>query len=54
MYIAELKIENFRLFGEEADAALLELRPGLTAIVGENDSGKNGYRRCTATGVGYT
>ena len=40
MYIAELKIENFRLFGEEADAALLELRPGLTAIVGENDSGK--------------
>ena len=40
MYISELKIENFRLFGEGEDAALLRLRPGLNAIVGENDSGK--------------
>ena len=40
MYISELRIENFRLFGEGEDAALLRLRPGLTAIVGENDSGK--------------
>lgn len=40
MYISELKIENFRLFGEGESAALLRLRPGLTAIVGENDSGK--------------
>lgn len=40
MYISELKIENFRLFGEGENAALLRLRPGLTAIVGENDSGK--------------
>jgi putative ATP-dependent endonuclease of OLD family len=40
MYISELKIENFRLFGEDENAALLRLRPGLTAIVGENDSGK--------------
>ena len=40
MYIAELKVENFRLFGEGENAALLKLRPGLTAIVGENDSGK--------------
>lgn len=40
MYISELKVENFRLFGEGENAALLRLRPGLTAIVGENDSGK--------------
>lgn len=40
MYISELKVENFRLFGEGENAALLTLRPGLTAIVGENDSGK--------------
>ena len=40
MYISELKIENFRLFGENENAALLKLRPGLTAIIGENDSGK--------------
>ena len=40
MYISELKVENFRLFGEGENAALLSLRPGLTAIVGENDSGK--------------
>ncbi len=40
MYIAELKVENFRPFGEGTDAALVKLRPGLTALVGENDSGK--------------
>jgi putative ATP-dependent endonuclease of OLD family len=40
MYISELKVENFRLFGEDENAALLRLRPGLTAIVGENASGK--------------
>ena len=40
MYISELRVENFRLFGEGEHAALLKLRPGLTAIVGENDSGK--------------
>lgn len=43
MYISELKIENFRLFGEGENAALLRLRPGLTAIVGENDSGKTAF-----------
>lgn len=40
MYIAELKVENFRIFGEGDAAARLQLRPGLTALVGENDSGK--------------
>lgn len=40
MYIAQVKIENFRIFGEAANALILELQPGLTALVGENDAGK--------------
>lgn len=40
MYIAELRVENFRCFGEGEHAFVLRLRPGLTALVGENDSGK--------------
>lgn len=40
MHIAEIKIENFRLFGSADSAFLLPLNPGLTALVGENDAGK--------------
>jgi putative ATP-dependent endonuclease of OLD family len=40
VYISEIKIENFRLFGEGESAFVLPLKPGLTAIVGENDAGK--------------
>lgn len=40
MFLAELRIENFRLFGEGEQALVIPLRPGLTALVGENDSGK--------------
>jgi len=40
MYIAELRIENFRCFGEETAALTLHLKAGLTALVGENDTGK--------------
>lgn len=40
MYLSKLKIENFRLFGEGPFSGVLQLRPGLTALVGENDSGK--------------
>ena len=40
MYLAELHIENFRIFGDGPNALTLVLRPGLTALVGENDSGK--------------
>ena len=40
MYIAELTIENFRCFGEGSQALTLHLSPGLTALVGENDTGK--------------
>lgn len=40
MYIAEIRIENFRLFGADDKAFKLALAPGLTALVGENDAGK--------------
>jgi putative ATP-dependent endonuclease of the OLD family len=40
VFISEVRIENFRLFGAGAEAFVLELKPGLTALVGENDSGK--------------
>lgn len=40
MYIAEIRIENFRLFGSADSAFVLPLNPGLTALVGQNDAGK--------------
>lgn len=40
MFLAELRIENFRMFGEGAQAFTISLKPGLTALVGENDTGK--------------
>ena len=40
MYIAELRIENFRCFGDGDHALTLLFSPGLTALVGENDTGK--------------
>ena len=38
MYLAELTIINFRSFGPSG--MKLKLKEGLTALVGENDSGK--------------
>lgn len=40
MFLSEIHIENFRLFGSGEEALTLTLRGGLTAIVGENDCGK--------------
>ena len=40
MYLSKLTIENFRCFGEGPKCFDLSLRRGLTALVGENDSGK--------------
>lgn len=43
MYLSEVFIENFRIFGAEEDGTHLRLtlRPGLNVLVGENDSGKS-------------
>jgi putative ATP-dependent endonuclease of OLD family len=40
MFLSQLRIENFRSFGEGKNALTLAFNPGLTAIVGENDTGK--------------
>lgn len=40
MFLSKIIIENFRRFGEGANRFELTLRPGLTALVGENDAGK--------------
>lgn len=40
MYISKISIENFRCFGEAPNHFVLPLQPGLTALVGENDTGK--------------
>ncbi|MFC3801026.1 ATP-dependent endonuclease [Cohnella sp. GCM10012308] len=40
MYLSELKIENFRMYGEGDQSFVLPLHPGLTALIGENDAGK--------------
>lgn len=40
MYISHIRIENFRLFGAATNAFELSLKPGITALVGENDAGK--------------
>ena len=40
MYFSELRIENFRMFGEGDQKFVVRLNRGLTALVGENDAGK--------------
>jgi len=40
MYLSKITIENFRCFGEGSKCLELPLTPGLTALVGENESGK--------------
>ncbi len=41
MYLSKMAIENFRCFGEGTNRFELSLRPGLTTLVGENDTGKS-------------
>jgi len=40
MYLSKITIENFRCFGEPPNHFELLLQSGLTALVGENDTGK--------------
>jgi putative ATP-dependent endonuclease of OLD family len=41
--LAEIRIENFRTFGEGDAAFRLTLPAGIAALVGENDSGKTAF-----------
>lgn len=40
MYLSTITVENFRCFGDGPNRLELSLKPGLTALVGENDAGK--------------
>lgn len=40
MYLSRITIENFRCFGKGDKQFELRLKPGLTALVGENEAGK--------------
>ncbi|MFE2729256.1 ATP-dependent endonuclease [Kitasatospora sp. NPDC059327] len=64
MYLARVQAENFRIFGGPAtdsdpgSALDLTLRPGLSVLVGENDSGKSAVidaiRLCLTSNADFT
>jgi len=41
MYLSQLTIRNFRQFGADDAELSIDLQPGVTALVGRNDSGKS-------------
>ncbi|WP_122390341.1 ATP-dependent nuclease [Pseudomonas savastanoi] len=41
MYLSALRVQNFRQFGADANALVIEFNRGVTALVGENDAGKS-------------
>ena len=41
MYLSELILRNFRQFGEGTTELRINFQPGVTALVGQNDSGKS-------------
>lgn len=41
MYLTELTVQNFRQFGEGPAELQIKFQPGVTALVGRNDSGKS-------------
>lgn len=54
MYLSKLRIENFRCFGEGENKFELSLHPGLTTLVGENDTGKSAIIDCLRLVLGTT
>ena len=54
MYLSRLTIENFRCFGDGGKRFELAFTPGLTALVGENDSGKTAVIDAIRLALGTT
>lgn len=54
MYISELYIENFRLFGGGDTALNMPLQPGLNVLVGQNDAGKSAVIEAIRLALGTT
>jgi predicted ATP-dependent endonuclease of OLD family len=50
MYLSKLTISGFRQFGQGDAAAELTFQPGVTALVGTNDSGKTAIIDAVFTG----
>ena len=41
MHLSKINVRNFRQFGEGTSELQIDLEPGVTALVGQNDSGKS-------------
>lgn len=54
MYLSKITIENFRCFGDGDRALEVPLRQGLTALVGENDTGKTAVIDAIRLALGTT
>lgn len=54
MFLRKLKISNFRCFGEGLNGFEISLRSGLTALVGENDTGKTAVLDALRFALGTT
>jgi predicted ATP-dependent endonuclease of OLD family len=50
MYLSKLTISGFRQFGQGDAAAELTFQPGVTALIGTNDSGKTAIIDAVFTG----
>ncbi len=54
MYLAEIRIDSFRLFGTDDQALVLPLKAGLNVLVGENDAGKTAVIDAIRLALGTT
>lgn len=54
MYLSELRIENFRIFGEGDAALCMPLHSGLNVLAGQNDSGKSAIIDAIRLALGTT
>lgn len=54
MHLAEIRIENFRLFGAGDSTLVLPFKVGLNVLVGENDSGKTAIVDAIRIALGTT
>jgi putative ATP-dependent endonuclease of OLD family len=54
VHLADIHIENFRLFGAGSAGLCMPLHPGLNVLVGENDAGKSAIIDAVRLALGTT
>lgn len=54
MYLSEIRIENFRLFGDAAAALNMPLHSGLNVLAGQNEAGKSAIIDAIRLALGTT